>query len=108
MAYVQGCMTPVHQQWTFHSFALTHWYTFFTDEKDAVSPKERGTKVAGHYVLTVPGGGKSEIQVRIHDDQETPPISFGPEGFDAVFEERKNEADEFYQNVWVCFLACWF
>ena len=70
----------------------------FLGEKDAVSPRPRGTKVAPHYVLTVPSGGSAEVRVRLYDSKETPVQSFGA-AFEEIFQKRKKEADEFYCKV---------
>jgi hypothetical protein len=67
--------------------------------RDAVNPGKQGTKVAAHYQVNV-GAGKTEvIRLRLSSsvgEQKNHP--FG-EAFDALFDERRREADEFYQAV---------
>jgi hypothetical protein len=70
----------------------------------AVNPEQKGTKVAGHYRLTVQPGGSEVIRVRL---SECAPAAFAqgngatPFGklFADVFAERREEADEFYATV---------
>jgi hypothetical protein len=72
----------------------------------AVNPERRGTKVAAHYRLTVPPGQSQTVRLRL---TETPPDGWsrtngsqaGPFGsqFTAVFNGRRQEADEFYAAV---------
>jgi hypothetical protein len=61
----------------------------------AVNPEKRGTKAAAHYVLAVPGGQSRVVRLRLSgvsvDD------AFGR--FDAGFERRIAEADEFYERI---------
>ena len=74
--------------------------------KDAVNPAGTGTKVAAHQRLTIPAGESRTLRLRLSD--KTPavfaqsngkrPGAFGAE-FDAVFEARRKEADEFYASV---------
>ncbi|HTL57741.1 MAG TPA: hypothetical protein VL361_18790 [Candidatus Limnocylindrales bacterium] len=69
-------------------------------QKDAVNPKQTGTKVAAHYHLTVPAGKTEMVRLRL-----TP---VGPNGkadnlfgkrFDEIMAARQKEADEFYASV---------
>lgn len=69
-----------------------------TGEKDAVDPRERGTKVAPYYILGVPAGEEKSVRVRFFTEDEDPKVYFGDD-FDAVFEQRKKETDEFYDVV---------
>jgi len=61
----------------------------------AVSSTGPGTKVAGHYVLRIPAGESREVRVRLSSGAAK--AAFGP-AYDAVFVERKNEADSFYAS----------
>ncbi len=66
-------------------------------KKEAVNPAGTGTKMSAHYALEIPGGGTKTIRLRLSDsDKLTSP--FGPE-FDKIFEDRKREADEFYERI---------
>lgn len=65
--------------------------------EDAVNPARTGTKVSGHYVLE-PGPGEERV-IRIRLTDSTPTEGLDVEEFDAVFEKRRREADEFYAEV---------
>ncbi len=69
-------------------------------KRDAVNPKQAGTKAAPLYVLDVPARGEIVLKLRL--TEETGAVAdadaFGP-GFDAVFAERIREADQFYDAV---------
>ena len=69
-----------------------------TGATDAVNPDLTGTKAAFWYSFdAVPAGGSVTIELRLVSETvgEQP---FGP-AFDAVFVDRKSEADEFYDAV---------
>lgn len=70
----------------------------FTGEADAIDPRERGTKVAPHYILEIPGGEERTVRVRFFTEDEDPKEYFG-DAFEAVFDLRIKEADEFYDSV---------
>jgi hypothetical protein len=62
----------------------------------AINPESRGTKVAGVYHREIPAGEAAVVRVR---------LSLGTAGargfgdFDAVFEQRRTEADSFYAQI---------
>jgi hypothetical protein len=69
-------------------------------ERAAVNPAMAGTKAAGHYAQIIPAGASSTIRLRLMDTNPAAGKSsaqnyFGAT-FDATFEQRKKEADEFY------------
>ena len=68
--------------------------------KDSVNPAKTGTKAAAHYPLTLGPGETKTIKLRL-TDLEIPPENSDPCNgkFDATFDERKREADEFYDSV---------
>ena len=69
-------------------------------EKDAIQPKERGTKVAGYYKITLEAGKSHTINCRMTiEGQEPHDKAFTKENFDDVFVKRKAEADDFYAQV---------
>src|SRR5262245_2971394 len=82
---------------SFHSY-LIH------GQKEAVNPENKGTKVAAHYRLNVPGGGSQAIRLRL---SEVAPTAAGngqagdPFGraFEKILQTRRTEADEFYATV---------
>jgi len=62
----------------------------------ALNPQQKGTKAAADYALALaPGEGRS-IRMRLTDYAPNPEM-LGP-GFDAVFNQRMAEADEFYEQ----------
>jgi hypothetical protein len=71
-----------------------HNYVIHGD-KNAVNPKQTGTKVASHYILDLPARGEASLQLRLHSDNNAPKQAFG-RTFTTVFERRKSEADEFF------------
>ncbi|MDB6023643.1 MAG: uncharacterized protein JWQ04_3500, partial [Pedosphaera sp.] len=63
--------------------------------KDAVNPKNFGTKAAPHYVMELKPGESQTIRLRLYAAEETPAPS-DVASFDNVFAIRIREADEFY------------
>jgi len=74
----------------FHEF-LVH------GRKDAVNPREVGTKAAVHYFAEVPGRGDVTVRLRLSSEEESSTDSFGAE-FEQIFENRRREADAFYAS----------
>jgi hypothetical protein len=74
-------------------------------EQDAVNPQGHGTKVAAHYLLTVPPGASTSIRLRLTDSDPAQPgrPELRPESFvtevDTIISQREAEADEFYSEV---------
>ena len=66
-------------------------------KKEAVNPAGTGTKMSAHYSLEIPGGGTKIIRLRLADSNKLA-SPFGPE-FEKVFEDCKQEADEFYERI---------
>ncbi len=69
---------------------------------DTVNPQHRGTKAAWWYQVTVPGGGRVELRLRLHrpvPDQTAPPAGWSDSYFDDVMADREREADEFYAAI---------
>jgi Glycosyl hydrolase family 63 C-terminal domain len=66
-------------------------------QKDAVNPEQVGTKAAAHYNLTIEAGQSQIVRLRLTntDDLVEP---FGT-NFETTFHTRKQEADEFYQQI---------
>ena len=65
--------------------------------KESVNPNHKGTKAAFHHAMEVLGGKTAILKLRLssHGDM-TDPLG---KDFDAVFAERKKEADAFYQKI---------
>jgi hypothetical protein len=65
---------------------------------EAVNPARTGTKVAGHYRLTVEAGATATVRLRLTAGAALPASAFGPD-FDATFRARAEEADAFYAAI---------
>jgi hypothetical protein len=71
-------------------------------ERGAVNPAMTGTKAAAHFSSEIAPGQNWTIRLRLTDqnlaEDHTPASQlFGP-AFDAIFDQRKKEADEFYEK----------
>ena len=64
-------------------------------QTDRVNPERRGTKVAAHLQATVAPGATFTVRVRLTDTAQQDP--FG--AFEAIFEQRIQEADAFYAAI---------
>ena len=65
------------------------------DIKSAVNHSNSGTKAACNYDLEIEGGSSRSIRLRLANT----PIQNPFDDFDKIFNEKKNEADIFYQGV---------
>src|SRR5262249_13232393 len=65
---------------------------------EAIDPDGRGTKAAAYYVETIPAGGSVILRLRFFDQNEKPAGDPLGDGFEAMFEQRIREADEFYDR----------
>jgi hypothetical protein len=65
-------------------------------DMDAVNPAGVGTKAAVHYRLSVPAGGERVVRLRLRPSVSAEP-AFG-KGFDQLFQERIEQANEFYRE----------
>jgi hypothetical protein len=63
-------------------------------ERDAVNPARWGTKAAPHFRFEIPAGGSVSIRLRLRAESEATGAPF--EGFHAIFEGRRREADSFF------------
>ncbi|HEY6803660.1 MAG TPA: hypothetical protein VI306_08785 [Pyrinomonadaceae bacterium] len=63
-------------------------------EASAVNPEKFGTKAAANYELNIDPGESAVVQLRF-TDQSTDPFA----DFAAIFQNRNNEANEFYNEV---------
>lgn len=68
------------------------------DQKDAVNPANRGTKAAADYALSILPGETSVLRLRLchAESLDTDKIFTG---FDALIDQRKKEADDFYASL---------
>ncbi len=61
---------------------------------DTVNPKNMGTKAAVNYDLNIPAGKSVSLRLRLSED-----ANYSFEDFDEIFDVRKTEADQFYNDV---------
>jgi hypothetical protein len=73
---------------SFHTYVIS-------GDAGAVNPLKVGTKAAAHYSLDVPAGGSMTVRLRL----STARASAAFDDFDAVFDRRIADADEFYQRI---------
>ncbi|HEU4686057.1 MAG TPA: glucosidase [Nitrospira sp.] len=66
-------------------------------DKNAVNPDHVGTKAAAHYALTLSPGASKTIRLRFTNDESI--AGFTADNFDAVFAQRIQEANEFYDRL---------
>jgi len=72
-------------------------------DKAAVNPEKKGSKMAAHYSITLGAGESRVIRLRLSDQtvkdaKKALKEQFG-KAFDAAFNARQKEADEFYAEV---------
>jgi hypothetical protein len=72
----------------FHAYVVSN-------DRAAVNPSHVGTKAAAHYALEVPARGSQTVRLRLRASQTGD--AFG--GFEAIFEKRISDADEFYNRI---------
>ncbi|HET9030925.1 MAG TPA: hypothetical protein VFN49_12200 [Candidatus Aquilonibacter sp.] len=65
-------------------------------DKSAVNDEAHGTKASAHYLLSLGGGERRTIHLRLSQDPHDDP--FG-DAFDALFSARIGEADLFYEEI---------
>lgn len=70
---------------------------FVHGQKQAVNPKNKGTKAAVHYHLQIGAGEAKIVKLRL-SRKESLPNPFSTE-FGIIFSQRKKEADLFYEQV---------
>jgi hypothetical protein len=64
--------------------------------RDGINPSRFGSKAALHYRFVLEPGATFTVRLRISDD----PLASGvDDAFDATFDEREAEADQFYASV---------
>jgi hypothetical protein len=73
--------------------------------REVVNPAREGTKVAAQYRMEIAPGASVSLRLRLskqgeHGQARQSPAGAGAfEAFDAIFESRRREADEFYTTV---------
>jgi hypothetical protein len=86
------------EQYTPYTKDAFHRY-LIQKEEEAINPNRRGTKVSPHYLLEVPAGEERSVCLRITDDESQPKGNPFGEEFRAVFQARREEADDFYTCI---------
>ena len=70
--------------------------------RHAVNPQKQGTKASAHFTLAIPPGKSETVRLRLCENAPRSEAAqrdlFGPD-FDATFNARRTEADEFYTTV---------
>ncbi|MEL7369815.1 MAG: glucosidase, partial [Myxococcota bacterium] len=66
-------------------------------DHDAIDPDRIGTKAALHYRWLIPAGASRQIRLRLCEAASCPTAPF--EAFDAVFDARQSEANDFYASL---------
>jgi hypothetical protein len=72
----------------FHSYVIA-------GDGSAVNPDRQGTKAAAHYRVEVPAGGSRTVRLRLMAAR----VSNAFATFDATFQNRISEANEFYERI---------
>jgi hypothetical protein len=67
-------------------------------QQEAVNPAHQGTKASPYYQLSVEAGGMQVVRLRLRRTAPGP-LADPFETFDAVFQARLREADEFYREI---------
>jgi hypothetical protein len=67
-------------------------------QPETVNPARTGTKAAAWYRLAIPALDQAVVRLRLSADSAVRAEPFGPE-FDGSIEERRREADLFYEGV---------
>lgn len=65
-------------------------------KRQELKDKKNGTKCSPVYHLEIEGGESREIFLRLTNQPESTPF---PKGFEKIFEKRKKEADDFYEDI---------
>jgi hypothetical protein len=65
--------------------------------RDSINVKKAGTKAAAHYQLELDAGGSATIHLRLGAEDQLPAEPLDA-GFGRVFDQRKNEAEEFFAS----------
>ena len=67
--------------------------------QDAVNREKQGTKAAAHYQVSVGAGKTTVIRLRLSSSVSEQKLQPFGKAFDTLFDERRHEADEFYQAL---------
>jgi hypothetical protein len=76
-------------------YAKDAFHRYIVNGEPCVNPRQFGTKACIHYRHQVPAGGSIVCQLRLTEKEASNPLH----EIDKVFEEKKKEADEFYEAI---------
>jgi hypothetical protein len=88
-----------------HPYVKDAFHDYVVHQKhSATHPGQTGTKSAAHFHLTIPAGESVTLKMRIVSDTDFQQFdsdrqSICGDDFDDIFEQRIQEADEFYKQV---------
>jgi Glycosyl hydrolase family 63 C-terminal domain len=71
------------------------FHRYIVNGEDCIKHDRLGTKAALHYQKTVPAGGSVVLKLRFTTEDLDDPLA----DIDAIFADRKREADEFYASI---------
>ncbi|MFD0793960.1 glucosidase [Mucilaginibacter litoreus] len=83
--------TAQHTEGSFYKDGINE---YIVAKASTVNPANKGTKAAFNYDIEIAGGESYVIRLKLGDLSNT---SF--DNFDSVFDTRKHEADEFYEEL---------
>jgi hypothetical protein len=86
-----------HESHTPYTKDAFHRY-IIDNERDAINPKNEGTKAAAHYHLNIEPQEEVRLRFRLVKEDQVSRVSFG-EPFHYEFKRSKNEADLFYKDL---------
>src|SRR5580704_5883755 len=66
---------------------------------DAVNPEQTGTKAGALYEMNIASGAAAKVRLRLSPDKGTKSMIRPFADFDAIFDARRREADEFYAEL---------
>lgn len=74
-------------------------------QQEAINPQRIGTKVSPHYQLSLNAGESQTVQLRLCDIFPEEGVELFGSQFDEIFQQRIEEADEFYNRIHPCQLS---
>jgi len=83
---------PQYSKDGFHDYVVN-------GQKAAINPDQVGSKAAAQYTLTLPPNGTASIRLRLTNEALPHAGTFARQNFEAVFDARIHEANEFYDTL---------
>ena len=72
------------------------FHRYLINGEQCINPNQMGTKSCLHYRLNINAGERTQIRLRLTDQNLPQPF----QNFASIISQRKNEAEEFYQSVY--------